>query len=197
MSTPILLRRDFGSGEVRAAVRRCKDAAQVRRLLAIATILDGGSRSEAAKVGGVTLQIIRDWVLRFNEAGPDGLATRKAPGPKTILNDDHRRALEEIVDAGPLPAVHGVVRWRIIDLVQWLWDEFEVSISKQALGHELRTMGYRKLSARPRHHGQRPEDIAIFKKTSPRAWRKSARACPKARPSNCGGRMKPGSARRP
>lgn len=61
----------------------------------------------------------------------------------------HRRALAEIIDAGPIPAVHGVVRWRIIDLVQWLWDEFEISISKQALGHELRTMGYRKLSARP------------------------------------------------
>jgi transposase len=182
MSRPILVRGDVSAGEVRAAARHCKDAAQVRRLLAIATILDGGSRSEAAKVGGVTLQIIRDWVLRFNKAGPDGLATRKAPGPATILNDDHRHALEEIVASGPIPAVHGVVRWRIIDLVQWLWDEFEVSISKQALGHELRTMGYRKLSARPRHHGQRPEDIAVFKKSSPRAWRKSARACPKARP---------------
>jgi putative transposase len=182
MSLPVSIRQDFRAGEVRTAARRSKDAAQVRRLLAIATILDGGSRSEAARIGGVTLQIIRDWVLRFNEAGPDGLATRKAPGPATILNDEHRRALEEIIASGPIPAVHGVVRWRIIDLVQWLWEEFEVSISKQALGHELRTMGYRKLSARPRHHGQRPEDIAVFKKTSPPVWRKSARACPKARP---------------
>lgn len=182
MSLPVRIRQDFRAGEVRTAARRSKDAAQVRRLLAIATILDGGSRSEAARIGGVTLQIIRDWVLRFNEAGPDGLATRKAPGPATILNDEHRRALEEIIASGPIPAVHGVVRWRIIDLVQWLWEEFEVSISKQALGHELRTMGYRKLSARPRHHGQRPEDIAVFKKTSPPVWRKSARACPKARP---------------
>ena len=71
--------------------------------------------------------------------------------------------------------------WRIIDLVQWLWDEFEVSISKQALGHELRTMGYRKLSARPRHRGQRSDDIVVFKKSSPPVWRKSARAFPKER----------------
>ena len=173
MSVPIKLRGDCSAVDVRGHARRCKDGAQVRRLLAIATILDGGSRSDAALVGGVTRQIVRDWVLRFNADGPDGLATRKAPGPQTILDGGHRRALEEIIKAGPIPAAHGVVRWRIIDLAQWLWDEFKVSISKQALGHELRTMGYRKLSARPRHHGQRPEDIAVFKKPSPPVWRKS------------------------
>jgi len=114
MAARIRLRGDLSSEQVRAFSRSSKDAAQVRRLLAIATILDGGSRSEAARIAGVTLQIIRDWVLRFNEAGVDGLATRKAPGPKTILDDRHRRALEEIIAIGPIPAVHGVVRWRII-----------------------------------------------------------------------------------
>ena len=180
MSMPLKLRDNFSAMDVRGYARRCKDGAQVRRLLAIATILDGGSRSDAALVGGVTRQIVRDWVLRFNADGPDGLVTRKAPGPQTILNDGHRSALEEIIETGPIPASHGVVRWRIIDLVQWLWDEFKVSISKQALGHELRTMGYRKLSARPRHQAQRPEDIAVFKKSSPPVWRKSAKVSPKA-----------------
>ena len=182
MSVPIKLRGDFSAGDVRAVARRCKDGAQVRRLLAIATILDGRSRSDAALVGGVTRQIVRDWVVRFNAEGPDGLMTRKAPGPTTILNDRHRRALEEIIDTGPIPAIHGVVRWRIIDLGQWLWDEFNISISKQALGHELRTMGYRKLSARPRHHAQDLANITIFKKSSPPVWRKSAKPSPKARP---------------
>lgn len=182
MAAPIRLRGDFSSGQVRAVARRTKDADQVRRLLAIATILDGGSRSDAAKVGGVTLQIVRDWVLRFNAQGPDGLETRKAPGPDTILDDCHRRALADTIEAGPISAVHGVVRWRIIDLVQWLWEEVEISISKQAPGHELRSMGYRKLSPRPRHQGQRPEDIAAFNKPSPPVWRKSEGACPKARP---------------
>lgn len=182
MSVPLKLRGDFSAGDVRAFARRCKDGAQVRRLLSIAAILDGGSRSNAAVVGGVTRQIVRDWVVRFNADGPEGLATRKAPGPPTILNNTHRLALAEIVEAGPIPASHGVVRWRIIDLAQWLWDEFKISISKQALGHELRTMGYRKLSARPRHQAQRPEDIAIFKKPSPPIWRKSAKPSPKARP---------------
>ena len=174
MSVPIKLRDDLSAVDVRAHARRCRDGAQVRRLLAIAAILDGGSRSDAAVIGGVTRQIVRDWVVRFNADGPEGLATRKAPGPQTILNDGHRRALEVIIETGPIPAAHGVVRWRIIDLAQWLWDEFKVSISKQALGHELRTMGYRKLSARPRHHGQRPEDIAVFKKPFPPVWRKSS-----------------------
>jgi transposase len=118
---------------------------------------------------------------RFNADGPDGLVTRKAPGPQTILNDGHRRALAEIIEAGPIPASHGVVRWRIIDLAQWLWDEFKISISKQALGHELRTMGYRKLSARPRHQAQKLSDIAVFKKSSPPVWRKSAKPSPKVR----------------
>ncbi|WP_184250698.1 IS630 family transposase [Novosphingobium chloroacetimidivorans] len=179
MSTALEVRSDYGAQEVRAAARRCKEGAHVRRLLVVATILEGGSRSDAARIGGVTVQIVRDWVVRFNEGGPDALATRKAPGPRTILDDRHRRAIEEAIATGPIPAVHGVVRWRIIDLVQWLWDEFAISISKQALGHELRTMGYRKLSARPRHHGQRSEDIAVFKKGFPARLAQIRRRLPK------------------
>ena len=182
MSMPLKLRDDFPAVDVRAVARRCKDETQVRRLLAIAAILDGGSRSDAAFVGGVTRRIVRDWVLRFNADGPDGLANRKASGPQTILGDEHRRALEEVVEAGPIPAVHGVVRWRIIDLAQWLWDEFKISISKQALGHELRTMGYRELTARPCHQAQRPEDIVVFKKSSLPIWRKPAKASQRACP---------------
>ena len=182
MAAPIEVRKDLSSDELRGFARTSKDAGQVPRCLALAAILDGGSRSEAARSAGVTLQIVRDWVLRFNEAGISGLVTFKGPGPSTILDDHHRGALADIIYAGPIPAVHGVVRWRIIDLVQWLWDEFEISISKQALGHELRTMGYPKLSARPRHRGQKDDDIAIFKKASPPVWRRSAKVSPKERP---------------
>jgi transposase len=86
--------------------RRSKDSGQARRLLALAEIYEGGSRSEAAWVGEVTLQSIRDWVLRFNSHGPAGLIAIKAPGPKPKLNDKQRRALKEIVEAGPIPAIH-------------------------------------------------------------------------------------------
>jgi transposase len=70
------------------------------------------------------------------------------------LDDAHRAALAEILESGPIPAIHGVVRWRIVDLCQWMFEEFGVTIAKQTLSRELRSMGYRKLSARPRHHRQ-------------------------------------------
>lgn len=174
MAAAIGVRSDYTSVDLRRIARRLGDADQVRRLLAVAVILDGGSRSEAAKVAGVTLQIVRDWVLRFNEAGPDGLVTRKAPGRTSILNDEQRTRLAEMVEAGPIPAVHGVVRWRLCDLAQWIRDEFELSVTRHTLGRELRAMGYRKLSARPRHRGQKSDDIADFKKASSPVWRRSS-----------------------
>jgi transposase len=168
----IVLRDDFDAAQVRRAARESKDANQVRRLLALSAIYDGSSRSEAAVIGGVTLQIIRDWVLKFNADGPDGLIDRKAPGQPSRLDDRHRAALAAMVESGPIPAVHDVVRWRIIDLCQWVWDEFEVSVSPQTMSRELRAMGYRKLSARPRHHAQAAGAIEDFKKAGQRHWRR-------------------------
>jgi transposase len=165
------LRADFDAHQLRLGAKKTKDGPQARRLLALAAIYDGGSRSEAAKLGGVTLQVIRDWVLRFNARGPDGLMNGKAPGQPSRLTAAHRVALAVIVESGPIPAIHGVVRWRIIDLCQWLLDEHRVTISKQTLSRELRAIGYRKLSARPRHHAQRPGAIEDFKKPSPAAAR--------------------------
>jgi transposase len=124
-------------------------------------------------LGNVTLQIVRDWVVRFNAEGPDGLRDRKAPGARPRLTDEHRKALAARIDQGPIPAIHGVVRWRLVDLGQWLWEEFRVSVSKQTLSRTLRAMGYRKLSARPKHHAQAIGAIETFKKTFPPRWRAS------------------------
>lgn len=173
MTMPIPLRRDFDAGDLRRLARSSKDANQARRLLALATIQAGGTRSEAAAVGGVGRQIVRDWVVRFNAEGPTGLLDRKAPGQPARLEDEHRRALAELIEAGPIPAVHGVVRWRLVDLVQWIWDEFRITVSETTVGRVLHTMGYRKLSARPRHHAQDPEAGNIFKKSSRTVWRTS------------------------
>jgi len=161
---PIPLRADFDASRLRAAARQTKDAAQARRLLALAAIYDGASRTDAARIGGVTLQIVRDWVLKFNAQGPDGLIDRKAPGQPSRLNDTHRAALAAVIESGPIPAVHEVVRWRLVDLCQWLWEEFQVSIATQTLSRELRAMKYRKLSARPRHHAQAAGAIEGFQK---------------------------------
>jgi|TARA_B100001971_G_scaffold206581_1_gene225566 transposase len=176
MGSPVPLRDDFDAAALRLLARRTQDANQGRRLLALASIYEGGSRGEAAQTGSVGLQTVRDWVLRFNAAGPDGLVDGKAAGQTPKLDDARRQALARIVESGPIAAVHGVVRWRLIDLAQWVWDEFGVSISKQTLSRELRAMGFRKLSARPRHHAQNEHAVEAFKKNSPPSWRTSPAA---------------------
>ncbi len=169
------LRKDFDGKALRRLARRSRDGSQARRLLALAAIYDGSARSEAAKIGDVSLQTVRDWVLRFNEDGPDGLIDAKAPGNSSKLNDEQRRALKEIVEQGPIPAAHGVVRWRLVDLIQWLSDEFGISLSEPTMSREMRALGFRKLSARPRHHAQNELAVEAFKKTSPSQWRRSGR----------------------
>lgn len=170
---PIALRGDYDAVQLRSIARKTKDAPQARRLLALAAIYDGATRTEAARIGGVTLQIVRDWVVRFNAGGPGGLINRKAPGQPSKLNNEQRAAIAKIIGSGPIPAVHGVVRWRLVDLGQWIWEEFRIVVAKQTLSRELRAMGYRKLSARPRHHAQAEGAIEDFKKPSRRAWTRS------------------------
>ena len=119
MGAGIALRRDYGPDDLRALARRSKDANQSRRLLALAAVLDGHTRAEAAKIGGMDRQTLRDWVHRFNGSGPEGLIDRKAPGQTPKLSADHNAQLAEVVEQGPIPPVHGVVRWRLKDLVGW------------------------------------------------------------------------------
>ena len=105
MAAAIGLRNDYGSGGLQAAAKRSKDGPQARRLLALAAIYDAAMRTEAAKIGGVGLQVVRDWVVKFNAQGPDGLIDRKAPGQPPRLNDVHRAALAAIIESGPIPAI--------------------------------------------------------------------------------------------
>lgn len=133
MAAPVGLRGDYDGAGLRRLARGSKDGRLVRRLLAVAAIYDGASRGEAARIGGVGLQTVRDWVLRFNAMGPDGLVDRKPPGQPPLLTMAHKTALAETIERGPIPAAHGVVRWRLIDLMQWLYDEYGLSVSKQTL----------------------------------------------------------------
>ena len=173
----IPLRSDFDAFRLRAIACKSKDAPQARRLLALASIYDGARRTEAARIGGVTVQIVRDWVLRFNAEGPDGLIDRKAPGATPKLDAAQRAALARMVEDGPIPAVHGVVRWRLKDLAQWVFEEFAIVLDETTVGRTLKTMGYRKLSARPRHYAQNELALADFKKPSRTPLRRSARPC--------------------
>lgn len=175
MAAAIRLREDYDGPALRVLAKKTKDAAQGRRLLALAEVYDGGSRSDAARIGGTQLQTVRDWVLRFNERGPAGLIDGKAKGQIPRLNADQRRALAALVESGPIPAIHGVVRWRLKDLVQWVWEEYRISVNETTLGRVLRDMGFRRLSARPKHRGQKEGEIEAFKKTSPPCWQMFAK----------------------
>jgi transposase len=131
MAAAIGLREDYVGDDLRRLGRGSRDGRQVRRLLALAAIYDGASRTEAARIGGVTLQIVRDWVVRFNAEGPVGLIDRKAPGKAPTLGPEARAALA--VAAGPKPYLDGVVRASSTSL-QWLWERFGLSVSRQTLG---------------------------------------------------------------
>src|SRR5713101_8572545 len=129
MGQAITVRTDYSSSEVRRFAKRAKDAAQARRLLAIAAVLDGAPRTEAATIGGMDRQTLRDWVIRFNERGPEGLINKSSPGAQGKLTDEHKAFLARIVEEGPIPAVHGLVRWRACDLIMRLYEEFGISVS--------------------------------------------------------------------
>ena len=179
MAAPIDLRNDFDSVSLRRLAKRTRDATQSRRLLALAEVYDGGSRTDASRIGGVGLQIIRDWVLRFNARGADGLVDGKSPGAPSKLNADHRRALAEVVEAGPVPAVDGVVRWRRKDLARWLLETFAISLDETTVGRELKALGFAKISARPRHYAQNELAVEAFKKNFPAELAKIRARLPK------------------
>jgi transposase len=127
MAAAIGLRGDYDAPRLRALAKQSDDADQTRRLLALAAIYDGGSRGEAAELAGVGLQTVRDWVLRLNAEGPGALVNGKAPGKPPLLNEAQRRELAAVIERGPIPAADGVVRWRLIDLVQWLYATYGIA----------------------------------------------------------------------
>ena len=165
MAAAIELRIDFSGDDLRRFARSSRDAKQVRRLLALAVIRDGGSRTEAARIGGVGLQIVRDWVLRFNAEGPDGLKDIRSKGHRRRLAPDQLTALAEIAETGPDRAKDGVVRWRRVDLKRMIEERFGVVYHERTIGKLLKQLGFSHISARPRHPGQKAETIAAFKKT--------------------------------
>ena len=174
MGQAIEVRTDFTAGEVRRLAKRAKDAAQARRLLAIAAVLDGASREDAAKIGGMDRQTLRDWVIRFNEQGSEGLINIPSPGVPPKLGKKHRVFLARLVEEGPIPAVHGVVRWRACDLIMRLHEEFGISVSDDTVYRALKELGFSHVSARPKAYKQDSEAMEAFKKTFPPAWPRSA-----------------------
>ena len=164
MPASVPLRRDFDARHLRKLASRCKDARQSRRLLSLAAVYDGMRRGEAARIGGMDRQTLRDWVHRFNEEGPDGLTNRKGAGRTRYLSDVQMKELGEIVETGPDPAVDGVVRWRRIDLKRVIEARFGVIYSERGISRLLGELGFAHISARPQHPRQDKRIIEAFKK---------------------------------
>ena len=166
MPAAIRLRSDFSAGELRRLAAATKHANQSRRLLSIAAVLDGMDRTEAARIGGMDRQTLRDWVHRFNEHGPDGLKDHWSNGKPPRLSADQQAELARLVETGPDRAVHGVVRWRRIDLQRVIAERFGITYHERTVGKILHQLGFSRISARPRHPAQDGQTVMAFKKTS-------------------------------
>ena len=166
MPSAVKLREDYSAEELRALARRSKDVNQSRRLLSLAAVRDGMDRGPAAKIGGMDRQTLRDWVHRFNVAGPDGLLDDWTEGPKPRLSIEQMAELAAIVEAGPDREIDGVVRWRRVDLKRVIAERFGVEFHERYVGKLLKKLGFSHISARPRHPAQDERIVEAFKKTS-------------------------------
>lgn len=189
-----ILRLDLTAKDLRAAAGREKDSSAARRMLALAMVLDGVDRKSAAESCGMDRQTLRDWVHRYNAEGLDGLHDLKTPGPTPKLTAEQQAELAKLVEAGPDPARHGVVRWRRVDLRDELQRRFGVALHERSVGKVLAKLGYRRLSVRPRHPQADEEAQEAFKKTLPQRSRRSSPTARKTNPSKSGSRTKPASA---
>lgn len=189
-----IVRLDLSACELRAAAGKEKNAAAARRMLALAMVLEGCDRTAAAKTCGMDRQTLRDWVHRYNDEGLSGLRNRAPRGAQAKLTGEQKGELSRLVEAGPDRAVHGVVRWRRVDLRDELKRRFGVDLHERSVGRILARLGYRRLSVRPRHPEADEEAQATFKKTSPASFRPGFPTKPKTSRSKSGSRMKRASA---
>lgn len=163
-----ITRMELTPGELRSTAAKSRDAQASRRMLALALVLEGVDRRTAAETCGMDRQTLRDWVHRYNAEGLAGLVNQRgAPRPRR-LDSAQTAELVSWLEAGPDPAVDGVVRWRRQDLRARIADRLGVELHERTVGKYLAALGYRRLSVRPRHPRTDPEAQEDFKKASPR-----------------------------
>jgi transposase len=175
-----ITRTDHTAAELRGLSSHCSDGAQVRRILAIAMVLEGRSRTEAAEFNGMDRQTLRDWVHRYNKLGVSGLISRHSPGRASLLTELQRAEFLDLVLAGPDPEINGVVRWRCVDLQAEVARRFGVKVHENTIGRWLHELGLTRLQPRPYHPKKDPEDESTFKKTSALWSKNSCRRVPSA-----------------
>ena len=153
MAAPIRITRvDLDASGLRLAARRSSSVAASRRMLALALVLEGKSRTEAAQAAGMDRQTVRDWVHRYNEEGLAGLSDRHGDfGPRRLLSPEQEAEVAAWVRAGPDLAEHGVVRWRRADLARAIKARFGIVLAERTVSSVLHRLGFRRLVPRPRH----------------------------------------------
>ena len=164
-----ITRLDQTASQLRSIASKCGDGAQVRRVLAIALVLDGRSRAEAATLNGMDRQTLSDWVHRYNAAGIDGLKSRLPPGAAPRLSEAQQAELRALVVEGPDPAKDKVVRWRCVDLQAEIARRFAVLVHENTVSRWLRGFRLTRLQPRPCHPKTDLAAQETFKKTLP-AW---------------------------
>jgi transposase len=190
-----ITRNDLSASDLRQAAARCGDSAQARRALALALVLEGKSRTEAARSAGMDRQTLRDWVHRYNETGLEGLRNRPNSGaPPRKLATEQEQLVAAWVRQGPDPERHKVVRWRLIDLRDEIAAEFGVQLHERSVGKLLKRLKFSHISTRPRHPAQDGAAQEAHKKTLPPSSRPSFQSTPGASQSSSGGKTKPGLA---
>jgi transposase len=168
MGTAISISRtEHSADELRAFASKSRDGGQVRRLLALAFVLDGLSRTEAAERTGMDRQTLRDWVHRYNAVGVEGLKSGHGPGKPPVLTKAQMEDLKAVVVEGPDLEKHGVVRWRCVDLRAEVARRFTVEVTERTIGKWLRKLDLTRLQPRPFHPKKDAAAQEAFKKTSP------------------------------
>lgn len=161
-----ITRSNHSAAELRRLAAHSDDADQTRRLLAIAMVLDGASRADAARQTGMDRQTLRDWVHRYNQQGVDGLVSRKSPGAAGKLTEAQMSEVRQWVLDGPDPEVHKVIRWRCVDLCAEVQRRFEVTVARRTMVKWLRKWRFTRLQPRPYHPRKNAAAQEAFKKTS-------------------------------
>ena len=194
--TVAVTRKELGADGLRREAGRCRDARAARRMLALALVLEGAPREDAARAAGMDRQTPRDWVHRYNAEGLEGLSDRRRPGPRPRLSPEQEAELATAVEQGPDPDRDGVVRWRRVDLQALIETRFAIRLHERTVGKVLRRLGFARLSVRPRHPKVDEAAQEVFKKASPRWWREPCPGMPVADRSRSGFRTRPASASR-
>jgi transposase len=176
--------------ELRRLGREQTSGRMASRMFAIANVLDGLSRDEAATHAGMERQSLRDWVHRFNAEGVDGLKDRPHKGRPRRMYEGIEKAFCERVDKGPDSETDKLVRWRRVDLQAWLKSEHAISYHERSIGKILKRLGYSHVSTRPIHPENDPEALDAFKKTLPRPCKTRFLNTPKTKPLNFGSKTR-------